>query len=139
MKLASVDQFVPDYQTAVTLYGAEFIARKPEAARHFMRALIRAMRWYNDSLTDGRMQGAKADRLVEIMTKYGTVKNPAIWRAMVATGVDPDGHVNLASLRASWQFFRDTRQIDGSVTVDDVVDLRFLDQALAELGPYHRQ
>ena len=37
VKLAGVDEYAPDFQNAVTLYGAEFAKRKPEAAKNFMR------------------------------------------------------------------------------------------------------
>ena len=35
-----------------------------------------------------------------------------------------------------WEFFRDEKLIDGSVNVDQVVDLSFVKAAVAELGPY---
>jgi hypothetical protein len=40
-------------------------------------------------------------------------------------------------MRKDWQFFKDTHQIDGSATVDQVVDLSFIDDALGKLGLYH--
>ena len=42
----------------------------------------------------------------------------------------------MASLKQSWQYFRDSGQIDGTVTVDDVLDLNFVKAAVAALGPY---
>jgi hypothetical protein len=39
-------------------------------------------------------------------------------------------------MRKDWQFFKDTRQIDRSVTVDQVVDTSFVEQAMVSLGPY---
>jgi hypothetical protein len=36
----------------------------------------------------------------------------------------------------AWQFFVDTKQIDGSVKVDDVVDLSYVHEASQKLGPY---
>ena len=53
--------------------------------------------------------------------------------------VDPDGEPNVAALKDAWQFFKDTKQIDGSVTVDQVVDLSFAQWAAKELGPYTKK
>jgi NitT/TauT family transport system substrate-binding protein len=136
VKLAGVDAFYPEYQTAVIYYGADFISKKPEAARKFMRALIRGIRFYRDGLKNGHLAGPNGEKIVQIMTEYGTVKDPAVYRNSIASGIDANGVVNLASLKATWQFFRDTKQIDGSVSVDDVMDTSFATQAVKELGPY---
>jgi NitT/TauT family transport system substrate-binding protein len=136
VKLMGVDEYAPDFQNAVTLYGADFAKRKPEAAKSFMRALVRAMRFYNDALKDARLAGPNAPEVIAIMVKYAALKDAATYREIVSHGVDPDGGVNVASLKQSWQYFRDSGQIDGSITVDDVLDLSFVKAAVATLGPY---
>jgi NitT/TauT family transport system substrate-binding protein len=136
VKLIGVDEYAPDFQNAVTLYGADFAKRKPEAAKSFMRALVRAMRFYNDALKDARLAGPNAPEVIAIMVKYAALKDAATYREIISHGVDPDGGVNVASLKQSWQYFRDSGQIDGSVTVDDVLDLSFVKAAVASLGPY---
>lgn len=136
VKLAGVDVIYPNYQTAVSFYGAEFVRTKPEAAKRFMRALIRGMRFYADALKDGRIAGPNADKLIPILQKYGTVKDEKVLRSLVANGINGDGTVNEQALKDTWAFFRDTKQIDGSVTVDDLLDMSFAKAAVAELGPY---
>jgi len=136
VKLMGVDEFAPDFQNAVTLYGADFAKRRPEAAKGFMRAMVRAMRFYNDALKDARLAGPNAEETIAIMIKYAALKDAATYREIVSHGVDPDGRVNVASLKQSWQYFRDSGQIDGSVTVDDVLDMSFVEAAVAALGPY---
>ena len=42
---------------------------------------------------------------------------------MQSHAVDPDGDIDMDSLRKDWQFFKDTKRIDGSVAVDQVVDM----------------
>jgi len=136
VKLMGVDEFAPDFQNAVTLYGADFAKRRPEAAKGFMRAMVRAMRFYNDALKDARLAGPNAEETIAIMIKYAALKDAATYREIVSHGVDPDGRVNVASLKQSWQYFRDSGQIDGSVTVEDVLDMSFVEAAVAALGPY---
>ena len=52
--------------------------------------------------------------------------------------INPDGALYLASMHKDWEFFKDTGQISGKVTVDQVVDLSYVNAAVASLGPYRR-
>jgi NitT/TauT family transport system substrate-binding protein len=137
-KLVGVDEFLPDFQNAVTLYGGTFIKDKPAAAKSFARALVRAIRFYNDALKDGRLAGPTSESVIATLVQFATLKDAATYRSIISHGVDPDGVPNVESLRQSWQYFKDTKQIDGSVTVDDVIDLTFVKAAVADLGPYHK-
>ena len=101
-----------------------------------MKALVRGMRTYNDALKDGHIAGVGADEIISILTEYSFIKDPAVHRAIISQAVDPDGHLNMDSLQESWQFFKDTGEIDGSVKVSDVVDLSFVQEASKALGPY---
>jgi NitT/TauT family transport system substrate-binding protein len=132
-----VDKIFPDYQTAVTYLGADFIHDKAPLVPRFMHALLRGMRFYVDSLKDGKLAGPNAARTIDILVQYGTIKDPAVYRAATPSGLDPDGNINMDSLRATWQFFKDSKQIDGSVTMDDIVDMSFAKAAVQMLGPYH--
>jgi NitT/TauT family transport system substrate-binding protein len=138
VKLIGVDEVFPDFQTAVTFYGSNLINR-PEEAGRFMKALVRGMRFYNDSLQGGKIAGPNADEVVGILVEYSHIKDPAVHRAIISHAVDPDGHVNVESLRRAWQFFKDSKQIDGSVPVEAVLDLSFAKQAAAALGPYQKR
>ena len=58
--IKSDDEILPNHQIAVLLYSEEFAAKRP-AARQFMRAYIRAVRFYNGALANGRLDGPNAD------------------------------------------------------------------------------
>ncbi len=139
VRFLGVDAFYPDYQTAVTFYSDKFIREKPDAAKAFMRALLRGARDYNDALADGRLTGPGADAIIAILVENSHVKDPEIYRSMTSHYCDPDGQVNLAALRHTWDFFSETKQIDGSVTVDQVMDMSFATAAAAALGPYAKK
>jgi NitT/TauT family transport system substrate-binding protein len=139
VELIRADEIYRDYQTAVTFYGASFIKNKPEDAKKFMKALVRGMRFYNDSLEGGKIAGPNADEVVAILVEYSHIKDPAVHRAIVSHAVDPNGYVNVDSLRDAWTFFKDTTQIDGSVKVEDVLDLSFVKDAAQALGPYAKK
>ncbi len=137
-KLAGADAFYPDFQTAVTFYGGDFIKKKPDAAGKFMKALMRGMRYYVDNLVDGHLAGPRSQEIIDIMVAESPLKDPRVYRDIVSHYVDPNGAVDEASLRAVWQFFKAQGQINGQITIDDVLDLRFAKAAAAELGPYQR-
>ena len=135
-KLVSADEVFPDYQTAVIFYSPIFMKDQPDNAKKFMVALVKAIRFYDDALKDGHLAGPNADEVIKILTQYSFIKDPAVHRAIVSQAIDPDGQLNMPSLQMAWQFFKDTKQIDGSVKVDDVVDLSYVHAASKALGPY---
>jgi NitT/TauT family transport system substrate-binding protein len=94
------------------------------------------MRFYDDALEGGHLAGPNADEVIRILTEYSFIKDPAVHRAIVSQAVDPDGGINVPSLQMAWQFFKDTGLIDGSVTVNDVLDLSYVQAASKALGPY---
>ena len=61
VRLMSNDEFYPNAQTSVILYGRAFSARRLKVANGFMKAYVRAIRYYNDALSNGRIAAANAD------------------------------------------------------------------------------
>ena len=130
------DRIYPNHQLAVVLYSAAFIKDNPDAGKRFMRAYLRAARYYNDALKGGKIAGPAADDVVAILTEYTNIKDPKVYRTITPQGTNPDGHLNVDSLKADLAFFKAEGQVKGQVTVDQVVDTSFVEAALKELGPY---
>jgi NitT/TauT family transport system substrate-binding protein len=133
----SDDEILPNHQIAVLLYSEGF-AKKTDGASRFMRAYLRAVRFYNGALANGHMMGPNADELIAILAAATPVKDPAIYKAITPTGMNPDGRVNIQSLAADMQFYREQRLIESEVQVERLVDHSFVDAAVKELGPYHK-
>jgi NitT/TauT family transport system substrate-binding protein len=133
---ASPHAIYPGQQTAVVLFADEFIDKRRVVAQKFMNAYIRALRDYNDALKGGRIAGPGADAIITILTKYTRVKDPKVYRDMTPFAANPDGHVNKASLQNDWAFFKSRGLISGHVTVDQVIDNSFADEAVRQLGLY---
>jgi NitT/TauT family transport system substrate-binding protein len=131
------DEIIPNHQIAVLLYSENFV-RKTDAARRFMRAYLRAVRFYNGALKDGRMIGPNADEVIAILAEATPIKNPAIYKAITPTGMNPDGKVNLTSLADDLAFYREQGLITGNIRVEQVVDNSFVEAALKDLGPYRK-
>jgi NitT/TauT family transport system substrate-binding protein len=121
------------------LYSAPFIRDRPGDGERFMKAYLRAVRDYNDAMEGGHLTGRGADAIVALLAAATGTRDTRLLKAMVASACNPDGQVNVASLRADLQLFRERNLIEGEVSVDQLVDPRFVDSALKELGTYRHQ
>ena len=136
MRFTGDDAFYPNAQTAVILFGGDFAEKRPAVAERFMKAYLRAVRDFNDALKDGGSPVRGADAIVAIIAKHSVVKDPVMLRTMIMHGCDPDGRLNIDSLRKDLAFFKETGDVTGTVSVDDVVDTSFATAAVKDLGPY---
>jgi len=131
------DEIIPNHQIAVLLYS-ENLMRNPDAARRFMRAYLKGVRFYNGALKDGRMHGPNADEVIAILAASTSIKDPAIYKAITPTGMNPDGRVNVKSLADDLAFYKEQGLITGDIRAEQVVDDSFVEAALKELGPYRK-
>jgi NitT/TauT family transport system substrate-binding protein len=137
VRVAGNDVTYPGQQTAVTFFSDQLVRNRRDLAERFMRAYLRGVRMYNDALRDGRLAGPKASEVIPILVKYTTIKDESMFRRMVPSYCNPDGEVNVASLRKDLEFFRELGLIEKKdVSVDGVVDSSFAKAAVAKLGPY---
>jgi NitT/TauT family transport system substrate-binding protein len=134
--LKSDDEILPHHQIAVLLYSEDFARKRRDDAVRFMRAYIRAVRFYNGALKNGRLEGANADEVIAILSEATPIKARAIYQAITPTGMNPDGHVNKDSLAYDLAFYREQGLIKGAINLDDVLDASFVEAVLKELGPY---
>jgi NitT/TauT family transport system substrate-binding protein len=133
----SDDQIIPNHQIAVLLYSEKF-ANNKDAATRFMRAYLRAVRFYNGALKDSHVAGPNADEVISILSKSTAVKDPAIYKAITPTGMNPDGRVNVQSLKEDFAFYTEQGLIKGAVDLDQLVDHSFVDAVVHDLGPYRK-
>jgi NitT/TauT family transport system substrate-binding protein len=137
VRVAGNDVTYPEQQTAVMFFSDQFINKQRGLAERFMRAYIRGVRVYHDALKDGRLAGPKANEVIPILTRYTPIKDPEMFRRMVPSWVNPNGEVNVASLKKDLAFFRELGLIEKKdIGVEAVVDNSFARSAVARLGPY---
>jgi NitT/TauT family transport system substrate-binding protein len=136
VKFAGDDSFYPNQQIAIVVYGVNLLKTHRDTGLKFMRAFIKAARFYNGALSDGKLGGPNADQVVSILTQDTKIKDPAIYRSVTPNGINPDGHVLFPSMHTDFDFFKAQGLIEGNVKVEDVVDDSFAAQAVRQLGPY---
>jgi NitT/TauT family transport system substrate-binding protein len=126
----------PGQQTAVLLYSEAFSARR-DVAEKFMVAYLRALRYYNDALADGKLSGPKGDDIVNILMEYTKVKDAAGFREMTPFAVNANGYVNTKSLVNDLGFYKSRGLIqDPNLGVGQIIDSSFVQAAGRELGSY---
>jgi NitT/TauT family transport system substrate-binding protein len=128
----------PGQQVAVILYGGDFIKNKPDIARKFMIAYIKAVRVYNDAVEEGKFVGKDAEEIMKIMMAGTAIKDINLIRKSTPQASDPDGRLNVESLRKDWEFFKAQGFLEGDSSVEKAMDDSFVNAALKVLGPYKR-
>jgi NitT/TauT family transport system substrate-binding protein len=139
VRVMGSDAWYPRQQLSVVIYGGDFAKNRHDVGVHFMRAYIKAARYYYGALAGGHLAGPNAADVIAILSAATSIKDPAVYRAITPSSVDPDGRLNLASMRKDLQFFKNQGLIEGKVEVEDVIDTSFVDEAIKGLRPYRRR
>jgi NitT/TauT family transport system substrate-binding protein len=137
--IAGDDQVFPNHIIAALLYSEAFVTNRPDVAKKFMRAYIRAVRFYNGALKDGHLAGPNADEVISILTEYTRIKDPKIYRAVTPTGMNPDGLVNVDAIASEEAFYAEQGLIKGNIDVKSMIDHSFAEAVVKELGPYKKK
>jgi len=136
VKIASDDVMDPNHEAGVLLFSPKFMQTRPDVAVRFMKAWLRGVRVYNDSLKDGLIAGPNADEVINILVEMTDLKDARIYRAMGPQGTDPDGKLNVEGLRRDLDFYKSQGWIEGPASVEAVMDATFAESASKALGAY---
>ncbi|HLH21519.1 MAG TPA: ABC transporter substrate-binding protein [Chloroflexota bacterium] len=125
----------PDFalgqELAVLIYAPGFAEEKPALAQRFMVAYLHGLRDYYDAFFGSRQH---QDEVIAVLVRYTTIKDANLWRQMAPMGVDPNGRVNVASLKAKQDWFIARGQQQTAIDLDQVVDQQYIDAARTQLG-----
>jgi len=72
------------------------------------------------------------------LTAHTATKDPQVYRTIVPNGIDPDGKINVETLKEDWNVYNQMGWIQNGATVDQVIDMSFVEAAIKDLGPYKR-
>jgi NitT/TauT family transport system substrate-binding protein len=136
VELMPVGEIRNNHQTGAVVYSQVFIKNRPEVAQKLMNAYIRGVRYYNDTLKDGKISGPHAEEIIDATAKHSTLKDKTVLRAITPVAIDPDGMLSVDSLKADLAFYKAQGLVKSKISVDDLVDLSFVKKAVEQLGPY---
>lgn len=132
VRVAGDDEVYPNQQSAVIFMSPELIRKHPKHAQGFVTAYIKGLRDYNDAFTKNKGR----DEVVRILTKYTRIKDKKVFDNVVPVGLNPDGWVNMESLRQDAQWFVDKGYVRQMPNLDKIVDMSYVEQAQKILGKY---
>jgi NitT/TauT family transport system substrate-binding protein len=122
----------PGRQQFAVMFSHRFRSEQPVDAAHYVLAYLQGARDYYAAFE----QGINRDAIVDVLAVQAGYPREAVANEMVPTGVDPNGQLNTKSIAADLAWLQEQQLVASTVTMDHVVDGRYLDAALAELGPY---
>ena len=139
VRFASTEEFNPGAEFTYMVYSEKFARDRPELARRFMRAYVRALRVFNDSIENGRWKDTPLARdTIDLLAKRLEIK-PEQVKTFYPHAVDPDGRVNLDAMRRELDFFKAQGLVTSpDITVETLADMQWVEAAVKELGPWRR-
>ncbi len=120
------------YQAAELIASEQFM-KNTDVARRFMVAYLKALRDYNDAFVK---KVNRADT-VAIIAK-ATNMDPALFDKMGMPYLDPDGKMDVNSMKMDLDYFKQMGYYTGKLEVQPQIDTQFTDYALQQLGPYKK-
>ncbi len=127
--------FYPVYQSGVILFGTSFLDRDRAKGERFMRAYLRAVRFYDSALKGGHLAGPNADYIYDAIAELTKQQDKTVFRDMVASWCNPDGAIELASVKTDLANFKAENEVPNDMEADRVIDLSFAQKAVKALGP----
>ena len=136
--VATTDDITRPRHAIAQLLYSEKMAGNADLGKRFMKAYIRSIRYYHGAFKDGRLAGDNAEEIISILTESTPIKDPDVYRTITPNGIDPDGRIDIPSLKEDQQVYRDKGWLQSKTTVEEVLDMSFLEAALKDLGPYKK-
>jgi NitT/TauT family transport system substrate-binding protein len=137
VRVAPTEDFYPNDQIGMVFFSEKLANGRKAVGARFAKAYVRALRDYNDALRDGRFSpGPMGSAIVAILAK-GLGLAEADIRAAFPPAMSPDGKPHIESLRKDLAFFKAQGDVtDDAIQVEKLLDMSFVDAAVAALGPY---
>ena len=124
-----LDDIAPNLQN-VFLVASEAFTARTDVARAWMIAYLRGIRDYENAIAKGRDREA----VIGILMQATTIKERPTYDRMVMPGINPDGEVNVESIRDAVAELRTAGDIQAPVDLDHVIDLSHIRHAQRVLG-----
>jgi ABC-type nitrate/sulfonate/bicarbonate transport system substrate-binding protein len=128
-------EIYPYQQIGVLLFGERLLRDRALSQRH-VRAYVRGVRDYVKAMID--RDPAAFDEVVPILIEHTTVKDRALFEKAVPSGLKADPVPNVQSMSDDQEWFVDHGFQTQRVSVQDMVELSFVEQAIRELGGAQR-
>jgi NitT/TauT family transport system substrate-binding protein len=130
----TLDELLPDFQVSLIYYNTTWARARPDDARRWMVAYVKALRYYNETLRDRRIR----DDVIEILSARTPVKERGVYDKMVWPGFHPDGTVAVRGLLEYERWLLNEHQISEFLPPARFIDRSYAEQAVKVLGRFQR-
>jgi NitT/TauT family transport system substrate-binding protein len=130
--LATLEEMDPDARSLYLMYNTGIDQLGPQVGERFMVAYLRGVR---DQL-NAFEYGIDQDEVISILTEQTVINDPAVYRQMKYTWVDPDGAVNRAGLQDDADLFYELGLLKEPVDLTGVFEPKYAQFAVDYLGEY---
>ncbi len=130
--VGGVYEMHPNQQSAGIFYSPKLIKERRDVAVRFMRAYVRGIREYLKSFAPGH-KPEDFDRGVTILTKWTSVKDRKTYETMIPAGLDPDGKLNVDSVKADVKYYLSQGYLKNQPDLTKFIDTSIVEEALIGL------
>lgn len=123
---------IPNHVASMWVYSQQLTQARPQVGRGFMTALLRGVRDYDAAMFKGKDRQA----VVAILTKYTTLKDPALFDKIEADTLATSGTLPLDLLQEDVDWYRSNGSIPNALDLANIVDTQFSTYAAQKLGAY---
>ncbi len=129
-----VDEITPNRQNSFFMFSEQFAARR-EVARAYMVAYLRGVRDYYDGI---HKRKGNREEIIAILVKHTLVKDRKVYDRMVLPAIDPNGELNVPSIKEALDQFTADGDVKVKLDLDRIVDQSFVRYAQDVLGRYDK-
>jgi NitT/TauT family transport system substrate-binding protein len=130
--LATMEELHPNGQVLSLAYWSGIERMGPMVGERFMVAYLRGVRDYINAFE----YGVDQDAIIDVLTRSTTISDPAVFRQMRYSWVDPDGVVGRASLEGDVALLRDLGIAPTAIDLSPAFVDKYRQFAVQYLGEY---
>src|SRR5207249_4277365 len=122
----------PGRQHRALMFSHRFWTERPDEAERYVMAYLQGARDYYRAFEEN----VNRDGVIGGLAEQSGYTPDAVARDMMPEGLNPDGYLNVDDIAADLRWFETEGLLPQPIPIERVVEYRFLEAALAELGRY---
>ena len=124
------DAMFPNMEATQWMYSPQFAADRQDVGVKYMIGLLKGARDFNKAFSDGT---DKAD-ILNILIKYTSVKDPALYDKMQLSSLSPNGSMDASNLQEQIDWLLKYGLVRSRIDATKLIDTTFSDRAVQEIG-----
>jgi NitT/TauT family transport system substrate-binding protein len=133
--MTAAGEVYPGAPGVVMVISPQFAADRPEAARRYFTAYLRATRDYYRTFVSNENPAGR-EEFYQVLMKHTPLKDPALFPLMGWPGVDPNGGLDERVLDQMQDYLLQRGTVREKLDVSRIVDHSYANYALERLGRY---